>query len=184
MPRGIPNQPRSDPDAGMIMADQLDDPSENQPMPEPVPAWRPASLKYYFRTDPGHRERSIRIPGVLDSYPEDVGRDDEKALKFYTRKYERKYTAKQRANHEAVREANKGEWFIRFQHIPNKFEAYLETDSLVLANYIRGLIASGELPYVYEDARVPKSIATPQMPAHRAVAALRIREYEDANSPL
>lgn len=155
-----------------------------EPEPAPVPAWRPATGKYYFRTDPGHRVARIRIPGVLGSYTQDVGREDgkEPTKAFYQRRYEKNFTEAQRARHEAVREANHGDWYIQFRHIHNKFEGFLETDSEVLADYIRDLIASGELPHVYEDSRIPAKPSVQSMPAHRAVAALRLRETQEAQT--
>lgn len=150
-----------------------------------LPTFRPATARHYFRTDPGHRVSRIRIPGINGSYTQDQGREDgkEPTKAFYQRRYEKQYPPEQRKLHDAVREANNGDHYIQFQHIPNKFEAYLETDSDVLADYIRGLIASGELKHVYEDARVPAP-NTPAMPAHRAVAALRLQQaQETATAP-
>lgn len=170
----------SDQDVAAIMAEQL---AGAQPEPPPVPAWRPSSRKHYFRTDPGHRIYLHRIPGVLDFYDQDNGREDGKTptRDFFLRKYEKKYSEAERDRHAAARAANGGEWFIRFQHIPNKFEAYLETDSDELADYIRAEIAAGTMPHVYEDARVPAGVA-PTMPPHRAVAAMRLARAQDAAS--
>ena len=150
------------------------------PEPDPVPAWRPATGRYYFRTDPGHRAPRIRIPGVLGSYTQDVGREDgkEPTRLFYQRQYERKYSKAERARHEAVREANNGEWFISFHPIHNRFEGYLETNSEVIAEYLRELIATGELTNVYEDSRVPADTKVQAMPPHRAVAAMRLRDVQ------
>jgi hypothetical protein len=167
---------QSDPDAAAIHADQM-----AYERPEEVvlmPTYRSSNRKHYFRTDPGHRVGRIRIPGAFDSYSQDVGREDGKTPihDFYQRLYEKNYPdPATRALHEAVRDANNGEWFITFDRIPNKFEGFLETDSDVLAEYVRSLMASGQLPYVYEDVRtVPTGV--PSVPAHRAVAALRLQK--------
>lgn len=174
-------RPISDPDVDVIMTEQL---LGAEPEPTPIPAWRPATGRYYFRTDPGHRAPRIRIPGVLGSYTQDVGREDgkEPTRAFYQRQYEKKYSEAQRATHEAVREANNGDWWITFHPIHNRFEAYLETDSDVLADYLRDLIATGEIKNVYEDSRVPAASKVQSMPAHRAVAAMRLRDVQAAQA--
>lgn len=158
--------------AQATMADQLADPRELEAarQPEYRPTKRSSARKFYFRADHGHRQPMIRIPGVV----EDMA--DEKVHAFYTRRYEKKYTPEQRAMHAAAREANNGEWFITFSRVPNRFESFLETDSDVLADYIRVLIASGDLPFVYEDQRLPENDELNTMPIHRAAAALRVEK--------
>jgi len=172
---------QSDPDVEAIMKDQLafERPEETVSLP----AWRPASKKHYFRTDPGNRAYMHRIPSPAPSYVQDIGREDgkEPVKAFNQLRYESKYTAEQRAQHAAVIEANGGDRYIRFKTIPNRFEAYLETDSDVIADYLDMLIATGEIKHVYRDARIPAG-AGPQVPPHRAVAALRLAQAQEAEA--
>lgn len=169
---------QSDPDVEAIMRDQL-----IHERPEPVvhmPAWRPASKKHYFRTDPGHRAFLLRIPSPAPSYVQDIGREDgkEPVKAFNTSRYEKKYTPQERAQHALVIEANGGDRYLRFKTIPNRFEAYLETDEDAIGDYLDGLIASGELKHIYRDARIPAN-AGPQVAPHRAVAALRLAQAQE-----
>ena len=154
------------------MADQIADPEllEQAQQPAYRPTSRRTKRKHYFRTDQGHRQPSVRIPGVIDD-----DRNPEQTA-FFKRRYEKKYTEEERALHEAARDANNGDWFIVFDRMPNRFEAYLETDSDVLADYIRILIAQGDLPFVYEDNRLPSDDPLNTMPIHRAAAALRVQK--------
>lgn len=180
-----PLTPNSDTDVRALMTDQMM--YERPPEVERTPTWRPATKRHYFRTDPGHRQFTHRIPGViLGVYSNDRGREDgqEPAKAFYTRKYEKQYPDPAvRARHAAVREANGDRQYIVFQFIPNRFECFLETDSDVLADYIRDEIAAGRMKHVYEDARLPASmVKEATLPPHRAVAALRLQKSQEAGA--
>lgn len=145
--------------------------NHEQAMPQPyMPTSRSSGHKHYFRSDHGWRNPSVRIPGV----PE--GNLTEKQYGALRRVYEKKYSEAERLRHEQVREANGGEWYIQFQHIPNRFESYFETDSDILADYLRDEIAAGRITFAYEDARVDASDSLAHMPVHRAAAALRVQK--------
>jgi hypothetical protein len=158
-------------DVVSTMQAQLDD--EYQPEPEPEPSRWVRSAKHYFRTDPGHRSRNVRIPGALEDFPND---DDGKKAAFSRRRYEKRWpNKKDRDLHTAVRSALNGENYIRFQPIPNKFEGFFETESDVVGAYVDQLIASGDLPFAYRDSANPSDIKV-TMPTHRAAAAFRVAQ--------
>lgn len=121
--------------------------------------------RFFFRTDPGYRQVTIKIPGHFED-----PRYSDTTNAYLRRSYESKYPEEERAWHEEVRRANGGEWFIRFQHVPNRFEAFLATDSEVLARFIR----EANKPYIYEDAGRPQDVRV-TVPSHRAQAALRLQ---------
>lgn len=142
---------------------------EREGAPAPLPVIVPRTgKKFFFRTDPGYRQCTIRIPGAVHD-----PRYSEERNAFFKRQYEKTYDANQRAHHEAVREANGGDWYITFRHVPNRFEAFFETDSEVLAQFIR----DQKKPYIYEDASRPQDVRN-EIPSHRARAALRVQEAQ------
>lgn len=164
-----------------VLLDQLSDPDTvAQATPGPfIPIKRHTTKKFYFRTDHGHRHPSIRIPGVARA--EDEYRSPEEYA-FLKRKYEKKYTAEERAIHAAAYEANGSDLYITFRQVPQRFESFFETDNADLAAYIRGLIASGDLPFAYEDSRLPTTDPSYNEPVHRVAARLRVQKSEQADA--
>lgn len=164
----------NDTDVEAVMNAQLMDPEFNQPMPEPEPSVWVRTSRHFFRTDPGNRSRSIRIPRPVMNHPNDP---DGKKAAFYQRQYEKKYTQAQRDRFEQIIEANGENVYIQFKPIPNKFEGYFETDSDLVASYVDELIANGSLPFAYRDTGKPSDIKV-TMPTHRAAAAFRVAEMQ------
>lgn len=163
---------KNDPDVAAILQAQLDE--EYVPEPEPEPARWVRTARHFFRTDPGNRSRSIRIPRPVMNHPNDP---EGKKGGFYLRQFEKKYTQAQRDRFEQVIAENNGSDYIVFKPIPTKFEGFFETESDVVAAYVDELIATGQLPFAYRDTGRPHEIVS-AMPTHRAAAAFRVAESQ------
>ena len=157
--------------AALFEADLAENWDQAQPQPY-QPTKRGTQRKFYFRSDHGWRKPSIRIPGVP---PGDFTEKQESGLR---RVYEKKYTEAERQRHEMVRLENNGSLTIQFQPIPNRFESYFETDSEILADYLRDEIKAGRLTWAYEDRRLDPKDTLNTIPLHRAAAALRLQKAE------
>lgn len=146
-----------------MMAAQIAEEARNPTLRPRLQLTSPA--KYLFRSDPEHRCVAIRIQGVPQCR-------DEKHQAFFERKYQKKYTTTERKKHERLAEAVGG-LTLTFTPIANKQECYYETDDKLIADFIRGEMAAGRLPQVYEDATA--RAAEEALPTHRAQAAMRLR---------
>ena len=139
----------------------------------PTPAQIASNAKYLFRTDPGNRCVVVRIPGV----PSRVCSDpelNEKRVAYFERQFAKKYPQAERERFAKVAE-EVGDLLIPFSPVARKQESKYETNSRIVAEFLREKIANGELPMVYEDAPNASVSASPA-PAHRTLAAVRLKE--------
>ena len=166
---GPQTRPSANPRANWEAASISADIRALQGVPESTPAVElDSGAAYLFRSDPGHRECCFRLPGV----PQCRNREHQE---WHQRVYERKYSPEQRALHERLAQQNGG-LTVTFTVVARKQESYLELEEwqAELAGYIRGEIAGGRLPMVYEDVPKHKVEKTTQ-PTHREQAAMRMR---------
>lgn len=124
--------------------------------------------KYVFRSDPGYRQPCIRIPGVPTAYMNEQDRA------YMLRKFEAKHGKTQAKRFERIAE-KVGDLTITFTPIHNKQEAYFVTDEIEVAEFIRGKMADGTCPYIYEDDAM-LTVEEQTMPTHRAQAAMRLKQ--------
>lgn len=117
--------------------------------PQPVPFTPEAPIEreasYVFRTKARTTDNPvIRVPGITNK--QEV---DEKLAEKWRKVYARKHGDKADV-YEALLDAV-GSRFIRFNRLGPAKGAVYQTDSPIVADFLRGVIAKGGVPGLYED---------------------------------
>lgn len=131
------------PDA--VTARYLDALSHQEPEAPKVDAPIERERAFVFRTRAGTTENPIiRIPGITTKQA-----IDEKLASKWERIYQRKHG--DNAEYYAELEAEVGSKFIRFRRIGKGLGASYQTNSPIVADFLRGVIARGRINGLYED---------------------------------